>query len=209
MLVFYLSSNRAQFFLFSHDSLLKFSSNTLQISHSLLGKLQVSFNLSLEFFNITLGFLLTLKSILTLIQRLLKLPFNLAKMVAPILHGLNVFLCFLTAFTSTLLLFSKLANQFFLMRYFLSHGSNLIIFSILIFFCFFTLRFKCFNFFPQTICIRTNLDTGLIDAIDKIFFIFNSLFCVIHLFLEIIFLTFKAISFINNLLHCRSARGEG
>merc|ERR1719308_201200 len=106
MLVFYLSSNRAQFFLFSHNSLLKFSSNTLQISHGLLGKLQVSLNLSFQFFYISLGFLFAFKSILTLIQRLLKFSFNFAKMVASIFHSLNIFFSFLAAFTSTFLLLS-------------------------------------------------------------------------------------------------------
>merc|ERR1719250_63006 len=106
MLILNFGPNRAKFFLLSHNSLLELSSHTLQVSNCLLGKFQVSFNLSFEFFYISLGFLFTFKSILTLIQRLLKFSFNFAKMVASIFHSLNIFFSFLAAFTSTFLLLS-------------------------------------------------------------------------------------------------------
>jgi hypothetical protein len=53
------------------DSLGGLVLDAIQVSHSFLSKLQVTFNLALHLLSITLGFLLTLQSIFTLIQRLL------------------------------------------------------------------------------------------------------------------------------------------
>merc|ERR1719270_2400293 len=97
VLILNLGSNRGEFLLLSHQSLLQFRSYTLKIRDSFLSELQVSLNLSLHLLNISLGLLLTLKSILALIKRLLQLALDLAQMVALVLHGLDVLLGLLSA----------------------------------------------------------------------------------------------------------------
>merc|ERR1712241_472507 len=65
VLILNLGTNRGKFLLLPHESLLELRSDTLQIRDSLLGELEVTLNLPLHLLNITLGLLLTLKSILT------------------------------------------------------------------------------------------------------------------------------------------------
>merc|ERR1719297_704837 len=122
-----LSSDRRKLLLLSHQSLLKFRSNTLKIRDSFLSELQVSLNLSLHLINISLGLLLTLESILALIKGLFKLSLDLAQMVALVLHGLDVLLGLLSALTCTLLLLLELANQFLLVSNFFTQGSDLVV----------------------------------------------------------------------------------
>merc|ERR1719391_998734 len=68
----------------------------VQVADRLLSQLEITFDLPLELFHIALGLLLPLKGILGLIERLLKLSLDLAEVVAPVLHGLDVLLCLLS-----------------------------------------------------------------------------------------------------------------
>merc|ERR1719384_2228288 len=85
-----LGSNGGNLLLLALNGLRQLRVDSLKIRDSLLGKLEVSFNLPLHFLSITLGLLLTLKSILTFIKRLFKFSLDLAEMVASVLHGLDV-----------------------------------------------------------------------------------------------------------------------
>merc|ERR1719220_2794950 len=100
LLVFNLGAHGAQLLFLTLNSLVELALDALQVSNSLLGELQVAFNLALDLHNITLGLLLTLQAILTLIQALLQLAFDLVQVVALVLHGLDIFLGLLIFFTS-------------------------------------------------------------------------------------------------------------
>merc|ERR1719322_452492 len=111
LLVLNLGSNGGNLLLLALDSLSKLRDDSLQIRNSFLGKLEVSFNLSLHLLSISLGLLLSLKSILALIKRLFKLALDLAEVVASVLHGLDVLLSLLSALSSGLLVLAKLGDQ--------------------------------------------------------------------------------------------------
>merc|ERR1719384_983847 len=106
-----LGSNGRNFLLLALDGLRQLRVDSLKIGDGLLGKLEVSFNLPLHLLSITLGLLLTLKSILTFIKRLFKFSLDLAEMVASVLHGLDVLLSLLSALSSGLLILSKLGDE--------------------------------------------------------------------------------------------------
>merc|ERR1719245_2620422 len=142
-----LGSDRRKFLLLSHQSLLKFRSNTLKIRDSFLSELQVSLNLSLHLLNISLGLLLTLKSILALIKGLFKLSLDLAQMVALVLHGLDVLLGLLSALACTLLLLLELANQFLLVSNFFTQGSDLVVLGGLVLFGLLAVALKVLDLF--------------------------------------------------------------
>merc|ERR1712012_1209548 len=95
LLVLDLGSNGGNLLLLALDSLIEFSIDSLQVRDSLLSQLEVSLNFPLHLLSISLGLLLSLKSILALIKRLLQLTLHLAQVVAPVLHGLDVLLSLL------------------------------------------------------------------------------------------------------------------
>merc|ERR1719322_1410089 len=109
-----LGSNGGNLLLLALNGLRQLRVDSLKIRDSLLGELEVTFNLSLHLLSITLGLLLTLKSILTFIKGLFKLALDLAKMVASVLHGLDVLLSLLSALSSGLLILSKLGDEILL-----------------------------------------------------------------------------------------------
>merc|ERR1719336_152454 len=108
LLVLNLGSNGGNLLLLALDSLSKLRDDSLQIRNSLLGQLEVAFNLSLHLLSISLGLLFSLKSILTFIKGLFKFTLDLAEVVASVLHGLDVLLSLLSALSSRLLVLAKL-----------------------------------------------------------------------------------------------------
>merc|ERR1740123_1759921 len=97
LLVLDLGSNAGNLLLSALDGLAELGDGPLQVGHGLLGQLQVSLNLPLHLLGVALGLLLSLQSILALVERLLQLALHLAQVVAPVLHGLDVLLSLLPA----------------------------------------------------------------------------------------------------------------
>merc|ERR1719210_2787281 len=95
-----LGSNGGNLLLLALNGLRQLRVDSLKIRDSLLGELEVTFNLSLHLLSITLGLLLTLKSILTFIKGLFKFSLDLAEMVAssPLIRALVWSTCFCRSF---------------------------------------------------------------------------------------------------------------
>merc|ERR1712127_591651 len=94
-LILNLGGNGGNLLVLALHSLGELRVDTLQVRHSLLGQLEVTLNLPLLLLHISLALLLALKSILTLVEGLLKLTLDLVEVVAPVLHGLDVLLALL------------------------------------------------------------------------------------------------------------------
>merc|ERR1719192_3217812 len=91
-LIINLGRESAGLLLLAGDSTKQLSLDTLKIGDGLLGQLEVSLQLPLGLFHISLDLLLTLKSILSLIKSLLQLSLYSGQMVALVLSSLNVLL---------------------------------------------------------------------------------------------------------------------
>merc|ERR1719357_633457 len=74
-LIINLCTKCTSFFIFASNSTTKFCLNSLQIRNSFLGELQITFNFSFGFFNITLDLLFSFKCIFSFIESLFKLSF--------------------------------------------------------------------------------------------------------------------------------------
>merc|ERR1719192_2291888 len=193
VLVFNLGADRCKLLLLPHESLLELGPDTLQIRDSLLGQLEVSLNLPLHLLNISLALLLTLKSVLAFIQTLLQLPLDLGKMVALVLHGLNVLLSLLPSLSSSLLLLLEFTNQFLLVGNLLPQGSDLVVLGVLVILCLLAVRLKILDLLSEAVGIRGDLDTGLADAVDEVFLSLDTLVDIVKLLLDIVLLGHKTV----------------
>merc|ERR1712142_675247 len=128
LFIFNLSHQRAVLFLFPLEYLTKLNLVALQINNCLLSKLEISFNLSLNFFNISLVFLLPLPAIFNFIKTLLKSNLQLVQMIALVLIGLDLLLFLQLTFRYCFLLFVKLVDQLLLMKTLFLHLLDLSIF---------------------------------------------------------------------------------
>ena len=88
-LVVNLSGKSTALLVLASSSSLKLALNTLQVSEGLLGQLQVSLDLPLSLFHISLDLLLPLKSVFSLIESLLKLSLDTGQVVALVLGSLE------------------------------------------------------------------------------------------------------------------------
>merc|ERR1719336_1060876 len=118
-LVLDLGRHGHQLLLLPLQSSTKVSLDPVQIADSLLGELQITLDLPLE-------------SILGLIKGLLELALDLAQVVAPVLHGLDVFLGLLPALAGALLLLLQLGNQLLLVGDLLPQGVDLVVLGALV-----------------------------------------------------------------------------
>merc|ERR1719297_450378 len=110
-LVVNLGGHGASLLLLARDSSKKLSLDTLKVRDGLLGQFEVSLQLPLGLLNISLHLLLTLKSILSLIEGLLELALYSGQVVALVLGSLDVLLGLLAAVANRSLLLGKLANH--------------------------------------------------------------------------------------------------
>merc|ERR1719189_1242632 len=208
VLVLNLGADRCKLLLLPHESLLELGPDTLKVRDSLLGQLEVSLNLPLHLLNISLALLLTLKSILAFIQSLLKLPLDLGKMVALVLHGLNVLLSLLPSLSSSLLLLLEFTNQFLLVGNLLPQGSDLVVLGVLVILCLLAVRLKILDLLSEAVGIRGDLDTGLTDAVDEVLLSLDTLVDIIQLLLDIVLLGLHAVGLVNDVLDHGSSRGK-
>merc|ERR1712012_116459 len=166
LLVLDLGSNGGNLLLLALDSLREFSVDSLQVRDSLLGQLEASLNLHL--LSISLGLLLSLKSILALIKRLLQLTLHLAQVVAPVLHGLDVLLSLLPGLSGGLLVLAKLGDQVLLVSNLLSQSPDLTVLGHLVILALLNGGLKILDFLPQTNSFSSHLLTSLFNSIDGV-----------------------------------------
>merc|ERR1719410_1762185 len=126
-LVINLGGQGASLLLLAGDGSKKLSLHTLEVRNGLLGQLEVTLQLPLGLLNISLHLLLTLKSILSLIEGLLELALYSGQMVALVLSGLDVLLGLLAAVANRSLLLGKLANHVRLVSDLVLEGPDLVI----------------------------------------------------------------------------------
>merc|ERR1719438_553487 len=206
LLVLNFGSNGGNLLLLALDSLSKLRDDSLKIRKSLLGKLEVAFNLSLHLLSISLGLLLSLKSILTLIKGLLQLALNLAEVVASVLHGLNVLLSLLSALSSGLLVLAKLGDEILLVGNLITQGPDLTVLGHLVILAFLNGGLKILDFLPQANSLGCDLLASLFNSIDGVILTLDTLVGLINLLLQIISGILKTSGFVNDLLDSRSSR---
>merc|ERR1719173_34778 len=122
-----LSGKGATLLVLTSGSALELSFNSLQVSHSLLGQLQVTLHLPLALIHICLDLLLALEGIFSFIESLLQLSLDSREMVALILGSLDVLLRPLAAIGAGSFLLSKLGDHVALMGNLFLQGADLII----------------------------------------------------------------------------------
>merc|ERR1719232_1479942 len=208
LLVLNLSSNGGNLLLLALDSLSKLRDDSLKIRNSLLGKLEVAFNLPLHLLSISLSLLLSLKSILTLIKGLFKFTLDLAEVVASVLHGLDVLLSLLSALSSGLLVLAKLGNQILLVGNLITQGSDLTVLGHLIILAFLNGGLKILDLLSRADSLGGDLLASLLNSIDGVILTLDTLVGLINLLLQIISGILKTSGFVNDILDSRSSRLE-
>merc|ERR1719270_1428783 len=209
LLVLNLGSNGGNLLLLALDSLSKLRDDSLKIRNSFLGQLKVSFNLPLHVLSISLGLLLSLKSILALIKGLFKFTLDLAEVVASVLHGVDVLLSLLSALSSGLLVLAKLGDQILLVGNLITQGSDLTVLGHLIILAFLNGGLKILDLLPQADSLGCDLLASLFNSIDGVILTLDTLVGLINLLLQIISGILKASGFVNDILDSRSSRLEG
>merc|ERR1719464_58132 len=132
LLVLNLSGNGGDLLVLALDSLAKLRVDALEVGNCLLGQLEVALNLPLLLFNIALCLLLTLKSVLALIEGLLELSLHLVEVVAPVLGRLDILLGFLPSLPGCLLLLAELDNNILLVGNLVPEGADLGVLGVLV-----------------------------------------------------------------------------
>merc|ERR1719466_742799 len=99
----------------------------LQVSEGLLGQLEVSLDLPLGLFHISLDLLLPLKGVFSLIESLLKLSLDTGQVVALVLGSLDVLLDLLAAIGTAPLLLAQLGDHVTLVRNLVLESADLVV----------------------------------------------------------------------------------
>merc|ERR1719461_1175460 len=201
-----LGSNRGDLLLLALDGLGEFSIDSLQIGDGFLSELQVSLDLALDLFNVSLGLLLSLQGILAFVKGLLEFSLDLAEMVALVLHGLDVLLSLLSAFSSRLLLLAKLGDQILLVSDFITEGSDLVVLGHLVFLTLLDGGFESLDFVPQTASLSDNLGSSILDSIDGVVLTLNTGVGSIDLLLQVVSLVLQTVCFVNDVLNGGATR---
>ena len=176
------------------------SLDPVKVTDRLLSQLEVTLDLPLQLLHIALGLLLPLKGILGLIERLLELSLDLAEVVAPVLHGLDVLLGLLPALAGTLLFLLQLGNQFLLVSNLLPQGVDLVVLGALVLLALFAVGLKSLDGVPETVGISGNLGSGLVDAINELFLSLDALVGIVDLFLNVALGSLQPLSLVNDVL---------
>merc|ERR1712223_1664222 len=182
----------------------KFRLDSFQVRNSLLGELEVTISLPLEFLNISLCLLFPFQTIFTFIKSLFKLAFDFVEMIAFVLHGLDVFLSLLTSLSNSTLLLLELSNHILLVCNFLLQGSDLVVLGHFVFLSSFQSGFKSFNISCQFVSISFHLCGLSLQTGNLVLFSPNSSLGLIHLLLEIILLSLNPVGFVNDILDSRA-----
>merc|ERR1712180_564985 len=133
-----------------------------------------------------LSLLLPFERVFTFIQGLLQLPLDLTEMVAPVFHGLDVFLRFLTTLTTCFLLLLQFADQLLLMSDLFTESVNLIVLGTLVFLTFHTSALQGLDLVSETVSICCNLSSRLVNAVNELLLSFDSLHSVLNLLIKIL-----------------------
>merc|ERR1719362_2198964 len=208
LLVLNLGANGGDLLLPALDVLGQISIDPFEVRDGLLGKLEVTLNLPLHLLGITLGLLLTLKRILALIKRLLKLSLDLGQMVAPVLHGLDVLLSLLPGLGSGLLVLAKLGDEILLVGNLLPQGSDLGVLGHLVILALLNGGLKVLDLLPQADSVSGDFATGLLDAIDGVILTLDAGVGLVNLLLQVVSCILKTGGFVDDILDSRSTRLE-
>merc|ERR1719362_2219543 len=208
LLILNLGANGGDLLLLALDGLGQLSIDSLEVRESLLSQLEVTLNLPLDLLHIALGLFLTLKSILALIKRLLELSLDLGKVVAPVLHGLDVLLSLLPGLGSGLLVLAKLGDEILLVGNLLPQGSDLGVLGHLVVLALLNGGLKVLDLLPQADSVSGDLATGLLDAIDGVILTLDAGVGLVNLLLQVVPCILKTGGFVDNILDSRSTRLE-
>merc|ERR1719412_306673 len=168
LLVLDLGADGGNLLLLALDSLGQLGVDPLEVRHGLLGQLQVSLDLPPHLLSITLGLLLTLQSVLALVQGLLKLALNLGQVVAPVLGGLDVLLSLLPALSSGLLVLAKLGDKVLLVSNLLAQSPDLAVLGHHVILALLDGGLQLLDLLPQAASVSSDLASSLLDTIDGV-----------------------------------------
>merc|ERR1719412_3519806 len=205
LLILDLGTDGRNLLLLALDSLGQLSIDPLQVRHGLLSQLEISLNLPLDLLNISLGFLLTLQSILALIQGLLQLTLHLGEVVAPILRGLDVLLSLLSPLSSGLLVLAKLGDKVLLVSNLLTQSPDLTVLGCLVILCLLNLSLKIFDLVSEAGSLGGHLGPCLLNSSDGVVLALDADIGLLHLFLQIIPGALKTGGLVNDILDSAAA----
>merc|ERR1719471_2773419 len=209
LLVLDLGSNAGDLLLPALDALAELRDGSLQVRHGLLGQLQISLNLPLHLLGVALGLLLSLQSILALVQGLLQLALHLAQVVAPVLHGLDVLLGLLSALSGGLLVLAELGDEILLVSDLVTESPDLTVLDHLVVLTLLNGGLQVLDLLPQADSFSGHLGTGLLDTVDGVVLSLNTSIGLVHLLLQVVPGILQAGGLVDDLLDSGAAGLEG
>merc|ERR1719412_3551849 len=204
LLVLDLGADGGNLLLLALDSLGQLGVDPLEVRHGLLGQLQVSLDLPPHLLSITLGLLLTLQSVLALVQGLLKLALNLGQVVAPVLGGLDVLLSLLPALSSGLLVLAKLGDKVLLVSNLLAQSPDLAVLGHLVILALLDGGLQLLDLLPQAASISSDLASSLLDTIDGVVLTLDAGVGLVNLLPQVVSGILKTSGLVDDFLNSRT-----
>merc|ERR1719412_3256482 len=208
LLVLDLGADGGNLLLLALDSLGQLGVDPLEVRHGLLGQLQISLDLPLHLLSITLGLLLTLQSVLALIQGLLQLALHLGQVVAPVLGGLDVLLGLLPGLSSGLLLLLELANEVLLVSDLLTQSPDLAVLGHLVILTLLDGGLQLLDLLPQAASISSDLASSLLDTIDGVILTLDAGVGLVNLLPQVVPSILKTSGLVDDFLNGGTTRLE-
>merc|ERR1719412_461985 len=204
LLVLDLGADGGNLLLLALDSLGKLGVDPLEVRHGLLGQLQISLDLPLHLLSITLGLLLTLQSVLALIQGLLQLALHLGQVVAPVLGGLDVLLGLLPGLSSGLLVLAQLRDEVLLVSDLLTQSPDLAVLGHLVILALLDGGLQLLDLLSQAASISSDLASSLLDTIDGVVLALDAGVCLVNLLPQVVPGILKTSGLVDDFLNSRT-----
>merc|ERR1719412_759281 len=204
LLVLDLGADGGNLLLLALDSLGQLGVDPLEVGHGLLGQLQVSLDLPLHLLSITLGLLLTLQSILALVQGLLQLALHLGQVVAPVLGRLDVLLSLLSPLSSRLLVLAQLGDEVLLVSDLLAQSPDLAVLGHLVILALLDGGLQLLDLLPQATSISSDLASSLLDTIDGVVLTLDAGIGLVNLLPQVVPGILKTSGLVNDFLNGRT-----
>merc|ERR1719461_1274047 len=201
LLVLNLGGNGGDLLVLALHGLTELRVDTLEVSNSLLGELEVSLNLPLLLFDVALGLLLALKSVLALVEGLLKLSLHLVQVVAPVLSGLDVLLSLLPTLSGGLLLLAELDDHVLLVGNLVPEGADLGVLGVLVLLALLDGRLEVLDLLSQPAGISSDLGASLLDLVDLVVLALNAGVGGVNLLLQVVLSSLQPVGLVDDLLH--------
>merc|ERR1719412_1956797 len=204
LLVLDLGADGGNLLLLALDSLGQLGVDPLEVRHGLLGQLQVSLDLPLHLLSITLGLLLTLQSVLALVQGLLQLALHLGQVVAPVLGRLDVLLSLLSPLSSGLLVLAQLGDEVLLVSNLLTQSPDLAVLGHLVILALLNCGLQLLDLLPQAASISSDLASSLLDTVDGVVLTLDAGVGLVNLLPQVVSGILKTSGLVDDFLNSRT-----